>query len=223
MKTTSIIALTAALMISATPLAMAQTSGTVNANANVSGSADTGAGANPSVDLSFDTDGDGVVSDAEAQAGSGEDANTAVETDMSLDTNADGTISDEEAAAGGVAAGATAGASTGAAAGAAATGATAGAAGSVIACDATGFEMETMNGVDKVADISSATSAQVVPLSDCEEGNGLSADVQNAITGNSVLADILRTESYNYDQIVGIDVTNGSATIYVAAGTGETE
>ena len=191
MKTKTLVALTAALFLSATPLVMAQAvNGSVAATldsdpntGNTATNADTNAGTN--LDLTLDTNADGEISDAEAAAGASANGSAAATTAPAPAPKVDA-----------MAAGDT------------------GAAGSSLSCDdaSTG----AMADADLMMALEGATSAQVLSLNNCEEGNGLTADIQAAVSGNEVVSGVLRTEAVNYDQIVGITVVNNAATIYIS-------
>lgn len=94
MKTTTLTALTAALFLSTTPLAFAQT-------------VDAGGDVTVDGEVDAEVDGDGVSVDAEAGVDADAEADATVtdtendNDDTSLDTDGDGMVSDEESAAGG--------------------------------------------------------------------------------------------------------------------------
>jgi len=204
MKTTSLLALTAALLMSATPLAFAQSGtvgttvdlsldanadGTVDATEQAAGDAAANAEVDASIDLSLDTDGDGAVSEAEAAAGAEAEAGV----DLSLDTDGDGAVSEAEAAAGA----------------AAETEAT--------ECSTIDFAALLSNEPADAAAVAGATSAQVLRLSNCEDGTGNtpSADVLAALTANAAITTVLDQETVGTGEILAVTVDETAVTIYV--------
>lgn len=200
MKTNSLIALTAALFLSAAPLAIAQTAGTGAA-----------------VDITLDANGDGTVDASEQGASAGATAGVAVDADaavdLSLDTNGDGTVDEAEASAGANASLDTDGDGIVSEAEAAA-----GADNSLTeVCSSVDLGAMAMTMPEQAAAVAAATSAQVLRLTDCasDASGSLSADVLAAVTANEAIARVLEQETVGAGEILGLSVEDTAVTIYV--------
>lgn len=196
MKTASLMSLTAALFLSATPIVFAQTTATagvdLSLDANADGTVDAqeaAAGvsaevdAEVDVDLTLDTNGDGTVDEGEAAAGANEGAN--------LDTDGDGIVSEAEAAAG---------------------------ANSSNSEVCSSVDLDAMSSAT-ASDVAAATNAQVLSLTDCEDGvvGSLSPDVLAALTANTVIAGVLEQETVAAGEILGLSVEAQTVIVYVRA------
>jgi hypothetical protein len=186
-------------------------------DANADGTVDAaeqaaGVNAGGGVDLSLDANGDGTVDETEAAAG----GNAGGSVDASLDTNGDGTVDETEAAAGGNAGGSVdASLDTDgngvvseeeAAAGAAASGSA--------LCSSVDLTVSTNT---QAADVSAATNAHVLRLSDCEDGvaGSFSPDVLAALTSNEAIDRVLQQETVSAGEIIGLSVEEQTVLIYV--------
>ncbi|WP_193336845.1 EF-hand domain-containing protein [Devosia beringensis] len=205
MNTFSLLSLTAALMLSATPLALAQTSaaGTVDAGTTVesttggsvtgSGSVNAGATVDANgVDLSLDTNADGTVDADETAAGANAQTEVEVETDLSLDTDGDGVVSAEEARAGQAAMG---------------------------DMDCSSIDLGATVSAEGLATIQSATTAQIQSVSDCnEDGAGIGGDVATAVFGNAAIAAMLTADGIAEGDVIGVNVSDAAVILYVDNG-----
>lgn len=238
MKSKSLLSLTAALLLCTASVSFAQDvsgsasgsagvsvgSGTVTGGATVTGSGSgstdgtsVGVGAGAGVDVSLDTNGDGTVDEDEQAAGgnpgtggtsSGGTATggTGTSGGVDLDTNGDGTISAEEQAAG-------------------VSDIDEASPSGIEDCsviDAAGF---TSMGSDQIMMIDSATSINVVRLSDCEGDRGadLNSDVEAALFGNETIANQLAQEGVGNGEIIAVSASDGTITVYLAQDDSETD
>jgi hypothetical protein len=210
MKTKSLIALTAALMLCTTSTTFAQTSaGNVGAGASVDGGATAGdtsvdAGVDTEVDVTLDTNSDGTVDEDETAGGGDSGGNTGGATGgTDLDIDGDGIISEEEQAAGDAINNDEDNSPSG-------------------IQDCASVDMSGMGtmAADTVASISAATTVNIVRLSDCDDDGGadLDSEVQSALFGNEAIAAQLAQQGVGGGEILGVSGSGGSITVYVAQG-----
>lgn len=225
MNSLSILGLAAALTLSASPLALAQSSVTGN--------------------VGVGTTVEGAVGGTDTSVGAGAGAGVTVDNngvDLSLDTNADGTVDADEQ---------NASTSTGGTAGGNATGGgndptdvgvgtgAGGQTGTDVSLDTDGdgtvSDEERANGEDMTSSlecsgvdlgttvdaagletIASVTSAQIVRLTDCDdETTMLRGDIESAVFANKDIAAMLAAEGVGGGQLRGVTVTNDTVTVYV--------
>ena len=208
----SLLALSAALLLSTAGLSLAQeVSGGVGAGAGVeisgsSGDTSVDVDADADVDLSLDTNGDGTVDEGETAGGGNSSGgstggNTSGGTD--LDTDGDGTVSAEEQAAAG------SDDDTDSPSG---------------MQDCAAVDMSGMGSMaaDDVANISSATSVTIVRLTDCEDDSGsLNSEIESALFGNTAIAAELAQEGIGGGEVLSVTASDGMVTVYVASDDSE--
>jgi hypothetical protein len=213
MKTTSLLALSTALLLCTANVSIAQdvsAGAGAGASGSVSGSMDgvsTDVNAGAEVDASVDTDGDGTADDDEtagdddADAGGNGTTGGSTSGDTDLDTDGDGVISDEEQAAAESDDDDDQDSPSG-----------------TEDCAAVDLSGTGMMGTDDVAAIASATSVTVVRLTDCEDDSSadLNSEVESALFGNSAISAQLAQQGIGGGEILGLSGSDGAITVYVA-------
>ena len=146
--------------------------------------------------VSAQTDVDAAAGATVGGTTAGVTAGASASADMSLDTNGDGTVDEAETAAG------------------AASADTATQSATDICSN---VDLTAMDEAAQADAIAAATSAQVLRLTDCEDGSGrsLSADALAALTGNAAITRVLEQETVGAGEILAVSVDATSATIYV--------
>lgn len=146
--------------------------------------------------VSAQTDVDAAAGATVGGTTAGVTAGASASADMSLDTNGDGTVDEAETAAGAANADSTTQSATD-------------------ICS--NVDLTAMDEAAQADAIAAATSAQVLRLTDCEDGSGgsLSAEALAALTGNAAISRVLEQETVGAGEILAVSVDATSATIYV--------